>query len=65
MASQRRPLSFSSPFLDSMEEDRVEEDRSPGTAVDPHKLEGRRHSVDSQLGCIDHVDGHTLRVVAQ
>ena len=67
MSSQGRPLSFPAAFLESLvaEEQRTaEEDRSPGRAMDPHKVEGRRHSVDSQLSCVDHVDGHTLRQVS-
>jgi hypothetical protein len=46
--------SFPAAFLEGLE---AEEERAAasGTAA------GRRHSLDTHLGSVDHVDGHTLR----
>ena len=59
-SSHGRSLPFPAAFLESIDDDEEERTAVPA-AVDPQRLPGTRHSLDSQLGCVDHVDGHTLR----
>jgi len=46
--------SFPAAFLEGLEAEE-EQAAASGTAA------GRRHSLDTHLGSVDHVDGHTLR----